>query len=223
MANSSLYGYTGPPFNFLGHHSQTQQTAFQNWVNARTAKLTAIQQFYQIRAAQLRKTAGALEQYYATQNDETLTPTFQKTSWQPGPQGHFPYPWRDDHLPMIAMAQIKDYMQDQFQRQDEAVFHMNQARNLVEKTEDNAEKAFEALNHPTRSIPLLLQRINSYFQKPEYDAVLINDIGDVYPTNSKQSRFRWHQLDPPTQWEIEQVGRADTPGATVSLTEDFQQ
>lgn len=223
MANNYTYGYTGPPFNFLGNHCQTQQTAFQSWINARTSKLTAVQQFYQIRAAQLRKTSGVLEQYYQTQNDEKLAPTFKKPTWQPGPQGYFNYAWHEDHLPMLIMAQIKDYMREQLQRQDESVFHMNHARNLIEKQEDKAEDAYLALNHPTRSIPVLLQQINSYFSKPEYDAVLVNDTGDVYPAGTTQPRFRIHQLDAPTQWEIEQVNRASSPGAAVITQEELQQ
>jgi hypothetical protein len=222
MANNYIYGYSGPPFNFLGHHSQSQQTAFQDWVNARKGNLAAVQQFHQIRAAQLRKTSGALEQFYRKLNDEPLAPTFKKPTWQPGPQGYFPYQWREDHLPMVAMAQVKDYMREQLQRQDEAVFHMNHARNLIEKQEDKAENAFEALNHPQRSLSLLLTKINSYFKKPEYDAVLVNDTGDVYPAGSTQPRFRVHQLDAPTQWEIEQAGRAAKPGAAVVSKEELQ-
>jgi len=218
-----IYAKNGPPFNFLGHHSKTQFTTFQTWINAHTSKLTSVQQFYQIRAAQLRKTAGAMEQFYQTQNDEKLAPTFQKPTWQPGSQGYFPYIWREDHLPMITMSQIKDYMREQLQRQDEAVFHMNHARNLIEKQEDKAQDANDALNHPQHSVPLLLQQINSYFQQPEYDAVLVNDTGDTYPAGSSQPRFRVHQLDAPTQWELEQVYRPSTPGGSIVTKEEIQQ
>jgi hypothetical protein len=212
MANNGFfYGYTGPPFNFLGHMSLTQQQAFNAWVRAREKNFAPIQQHYQIRAAQLRKTAGALEQYYQTLNDEKLAPTFNKKVWQPGPQGHFDYSYRDDHLPMIAMAQIKDYLKEQFQRQDESVFAMNHLRNLIEKTEDKAEKAFLAMN-PTQfsndTVENLITRVNSYFSQPEYEAVLVNDQTDVYPTGTSQPRFRVHQLDIPTQWEVEQMTSA---------------
>jgi hypothetical protein len=223
MSNSFKYGYVGPPFNQLGHQSFSQFTAFQNWVNARTNKLTSVQQFYQIRAAQLRKTSGALEQYYKTLNDEMLAPTFQKAAWQPGTQGYFPYVWREDHLPMVAMYQIKDYMREQFQRQDESVFHMNHARNLIEKQEDKAQRANEALHHPVRSVTQLLSEINTYFNKPEYDAVLVKDTTDVYPAGTSQSRFRVHQLDAPTQWEIEQLGRTGTPGTVPDIKQEIQQ
>jgi hypothetical protein len=109
---------------------------------------------------------------------------------------------------MIAMAQIKDYMKEQFQRQDDSVFQMNQLRNLIEKTEDKAEKAFMAMN-PTQfsndTVENLITRVTSYFSQPEYEAVLVNDQTDVYPTGTTQPRFRVNQLDVPTQWEIEQM------------------
>ena len=224
MANNGFfYGYTGPPFNFLGHMSLTQQQAFNAWVRAREKNFAAIQQHYQIRAEQLRKTAGALEQFYQTLNDEQLAPTFHKEPWKPGPQGAFDYPYRDDQLPMIAMAQIKDYMKEQFQRQDDSVFQMNQLRNLIEKTEDKAQKTFMAMN-PTQfsneTVETLITRVNSYFSQPEYEAVLVNDQTDVYPEGTSQPRFRVHQLDAPTQWEIEQVNQVPAgTGKSVNTRE----
>lgn len=223
MADSSYkYGYVGPPFNFLGHHSESQRDAFQSWVRSRLSKMPDIQQFYQIRAAQMRKTAGVLEQYYKNVDPDQLKPTFDKATWQPGDQGYFPYNWREDHLPMIAMAQIKDYMREQLQHQDEAVFHMNHLRNLIEKTEDRAEKANESVNHPQHSVEALITKINGYFNKKEYDAVLVKDKTDVYPAGSSQPRFRVHQLDAPTQWEIEQMARASKPGAAVVTKEGIK-
>lgn len=223
MGNGYIYGYTGPPFNFQGHFCTTQWNAFTAWVNARTGNFPAIQQFYQIRAAQLRKTSGVLEKFYSSVNDEKLSPTFNKQPWKPGPQGHFNYPFRDDQLPSVAVGQIKDYMKDQFQRQDEGVWAMNQMHNLIEKTEDRAEKAFLAMN-PTQwtneTIPTLIQRINGYFGMPEYEAVLVMDQTNVYPTGSTKPRFRVHQLDIPTQWEIEQNTLAPAgTGATVDVKE----
>lgn len=219
MGNGYVYGYTGPPFNWQGNFCTTQWNAFTAWVNARTGNFPAIQQFYQIRAAQLRKTSGVLEKFYATQNDEVLSPTFNKQPWKPGPQGHFNYVNRDDQLPSVAVGQIKEYMKDQFQRQDEGVWAMNQMRNLIEKTEDKAERAFLALN-PTQwtneTIPTLIQRINGYFGSPEYEAVLVMDQTNVYPTGTTQPRFRVDQRDKPTQWEIEQTTLAPAgTGASV--------
>lgn len=229
MANNGFfYGYSGPPFNFLGHMSLTQQQAFNAWVRARESNFTPIQQHFQIRAAQLRKTAGALEQFYQTLNDEKLAPTFHKAPWQPGQQMQFDYQYRDDQLPMVAMSQIKDYMKEQFQRQDESVFAMNQLCNLIEKTEDKAQKAFLAMN-PTQfsndTVENLISRVTSYFSQPEYEAVLVNDQTDVYPTGTTQPRFRVHQLDPPTQWEIEQMTQAPAgTGKQVDIREvDTQQ
>lgn len=213
--NGYVYGYTGPPFNFLGHFSLTQWNAFQAWVNARTGNFPAIQQFLQIRSGNLRRTAGVLEQYYSTLNDEKLVPTFNKQVWKPGPQGHFNYKFRDDQLPMVAMGQIKEFLKDQFQREDESVFAMNQLRNLIEKTDDRAERAYLAVN-PTQyvsdTVSTLITRINGYFSLPEYEAVLVNDQQDVYPSGTTQPRFRVHQLDIPTQWEVEQA--TSTPAGT---------
>jgi hypothetical protein len=221
--NGYVYGYAGPPFNFLGNMSFSQQQAFNAWVRAREKNFAAIQQHYQIRAEQLRKTAGVLEQFYSTLNDESLAPTFKKAPWQPGPQGHFNYVFRDDQLPMVAMSQIKDYMREQFIRQDESVFAMNYIRNLIEKTEDKAEKAFLATNSTQFSndtVENLITRVNSYFSQPEYQAVLVNDQTDVYPSGSSQPRFRVHQLDAPTQWEIEQEFQPPTgTGKSVDVSE----
>lgn len=218
MGNGFKYGYTGPPFNFLGHFCTTQQQAFNAWVNARTKNFPAIQLHYQIRAQQLRKTAGVLENYYANINDDKLAPTLQKQAWKPGPQGHLGYAWRDDHLPMVAMGKIKGYMREQLNRQDESVFHMNQLRNLIEKNEDKAQKAYYALNHPDNSIAALITKINGYFSSPEYQAALVMDQSDVYPTGTTQPRFRVHQLDVPTQYEYEQFART-TPGGPINLKE----
>lgn len=221
--NGYVYGYAGPPFNFLGHFSKTQQDAFNVWVRAREKNFPAIQQHFQIRAAVLRKTAGVLEQFYSTLNDEALAPTFNKKPWTPGSQGHFNYPYRDDQLPMVAMSQIKDYMKEQFQRQDEGVFAMNHIRNVIEKTEDKAEKAYQAMN-PTQftnnTVENLITRINGYFSQPEYEAVLVNDQTDVYPAGTVQPRFRVNQLDIPTQWEFEQMTSAPAgTGGSVDTKE----
>ena len=61
---------------------------------------------------------------------------------------------------------------------------MNQLRNLIEKTDDRAERAYLAVN-PTQyvsdTVSTLITRINGYFSLPEYAAVLVNDQQDVYP------------------------------------------
>jgi len=102
---------------------------------------------------------------------------------------------------------------------------MNYLRNIIEKAEDKAEKAYQAMN-PTQftdkdnTVESLITRINGYFSQPEYEAVLVNDQTDVYPAGTTQPRFRVHQLDIPTQWEIEQMTSAPAgTGGSVDLKE----
>lgn len=172
---------------------------------------------YQIRAQQLRKTAGALEQFYQTDNDDKLSPSFTKAAWQPASAGHFQYAHRDDHLPMVAMAKIKGYLKDRLQRQDEALFHMNHVRNIIEKIEDKAQYQADAKTQ----VPNLISQINGYFALPQYAPVLVKDQTDVYPANSTTPRYRVHELDPPTTWEKEQHARA-LPGGSINLKETPQ-
>ena len=119
---------------------------------------------YQIRAQQMRKTAGALEQYYQTVNDDQLAPSFAKAAWQPPTTGYFQYAHRDDHLPAVTVGQIKTYLKERLQRQDEAVFHMNHARNIIEKIEDRAQYQADAKTQ----VPKLISQINDYFALPRY-------------------------------------------------------
>jgi len=172
---------------------------------------------YQIRAQQLRKTAGALEQYYQTLNDDTLAPTFAKAAWQPPQTGYFQYAHRDDQLPMVVMGQIKTYLKERLQRQDDSVFHMNHARNIIEKVEDKAQYQFDAKTQ----VPNLISQINGYFALPQYAPVLVKDQTDVYPAGSTTPRYRVHELDNPTTFELEQHGRA-LPGGPVDLKETPQ-
>src|SRR5271157_3117791 len=188
--NPYRYAYSGPPFNWLGHVAESQWNAFQSWYNngvpnegvtyttaSDPDSWTATQRHYQIRAQQLRKTAGALEQFYATTNDEKLAPTFSKDAWQPPASGYSQYVHRNDQLPMVAMGQIKVYLKERLQRQDDAVFFMNHIRNIIEKMEDKAEYAADAPSSVADSIA----KINGYFTLPAYSAVLVKDQSDVYP------------------------------------------
>src|SRR5271166_5832767 len=137
--------------------SQTQFGNLQTWVNARTGKFppvqsngqAGIQLHYQIRAQQLRKLAGVLEQYAGTLNDQKLTTAFQKEAWQPGPYGHFNYAPRQDHIPMVTASYLKNYMKPQFQRDDELWFSMNHVRTVIEKNEDQAQFANDAVTTVT--------------------------------------------------------------------------
>lgn len=214
--NGYVYGYAGPPFNFLGNFSTTQWNAIQKYIGTAKANLPAIQTHYQIRAAQLRRTSGVLEQFYSNASS-ALAPTFSKVIWKAGPNGWFSYVQRDDHLPMVALSQIKDILREQFQWQDEGVFQMNHLRNLIEKNEDKAQKSTEG----TGNISNLITAINGYFNKPEYQAALVKDQTDVYPAGTTQPRFRVHQLDVPTQWEQEQHART-TQGGSVDIKEQAQ-
>ena len=212
MAGSGFkYAYAQPPFNFLGHFSATQWNAFQEWVSARKDKFPDISLFYQIRAQQLRKTAGVLEQYYSTLNDQKLSPTFSKELWKPGENGHFTYPYDNDHLPMVMMGKVKTRFKEMLQRDEEAVFYMNQVRCLIEKNEDMAQFANDFTKPETSAtspdtLQPLLAKINGYFSKPEYVAVLVDDINRLY---KGQPYFRVNQADAPTTWELEQMNHSD--------------
>jgi hypothetical protein len=121
-------------------------------------------------------------------------------------------------------------MKEQLQRQDESVFAMNHIRNIIEKTEDKAEKAYQAMNATQFSnnaiVESIITRIKGYFGLPEYAAVLVNDQTDVYPAKTAnglpgtQPRYRVNQLDIPTQWEVEQATNAPAgTGASVNTQE----
>ena len=142
---TSKYALAGPPFHFSGNFSETQHNAFIGWVAARMGNFPAIQTHHQVRAQQLRKTAGLLEKFYATANGESLPLTFQKEAWQPGPDGHWAYTHRNDHAPAVTMGKIKDHFRFQLQRQEEAYFHMYHLRNQIERQEDLAQFARDAV------------------------------------------------------------------------------
>lgn len=210
----SQYAYAHPPFNFLGHFTASQWTAFQNWVSARTGNFPNISLFYQIRAQQLRKTAGVLEQFYSTQNDQQLSPTFSKTLWAPGPDGYFTYPYDDDHLPMVMMSRIKTQFKEMLQRDEEGVFSMNRVRCLIEKNEDMAQDSHDftqpdnsKTNDNPQTLQPLLAKINGYFSKPEYVAVLVDDVNTLY---QGQPYFRVNQADTPTAYELFLMNHSDS-------------
>lgn len=192
-----VYAKIGPPFDFLGNFSESQKNAFSSWVDDQTDNLPAIQLHHQVRAQQLRKTAGMMEKYYATLNTEVLAPSFQKQAWQPATTGHFPYAHRNDHIPAQTVIEVKKRFRYLLERQDEAVFHMNHVRSQIELQEDKAQYAFEA----PATVSALMDRIEALFTQPEYQAALVRDVSDQY---KGQPRFRVNQLDAPTQWEMDQ-------------------
>lgn len=217
---SYKFALPGPPFNFLGNFSETQRDNLKAWVNARKPNFPAIQFHYQMRAQQLRKAAGVLEQFYATVNDQKLAPTFQKEAWQPGPDGQFNYAYRDDHIPMVTVSNLKTSMQPQFQRDDEGVFFMNFLRTVIEKNEDAAQYANDA-NGTTavNNVAQLLSDIDSLFSQSQYQAVLVKDKTDVYGSGAAAGpRFRVHQFDAPTQWELERFNHS-TPQTPIMIKE----
>jgi hypothetical protein len=188
------YAKIGPPFDFLGNFSESQKNAFSSWVTARSANLPAIQLFHQVRAQQLRKSAGMLEHFYATSNIEPLATAFVKEAWQPGPNGHWAYAFRNDQIPAQTVSEIKKHFRYLLERQDEAIFHMNHLRNQIESSEDKAQYANEA---PV-TVAALMDRVEALFTQPEYQAALIRDLSDKY---QNQPRYRSSQMDPPTPWE----------------------
>jgi hypothetical protein len=166
-----------------------------------------------------------LEQYYssvypkeADSYGQPLAPTFQKPVWQPGEQGHFNYPIGDDHLPMVMTGRIKKGMQEIFQRDDDAVYYMNQVRCLIEKQEDLAQSANDFTQGPSagstqtdpQTLPELLTKISGYFGKPEYQLVLVDDVNAANMDNG-QPRGRTNQMTAPTPAELKAMSHS-SPG-----------
>ena len=202
MASAFKYAYPGPPFNFGGTLLLSQKNALKNWVVDRLDNFPTIELFYRIRAQQLRKTAGVLEKYYAGQNPP-LAPTFMKESWQPGPQGHWVYASRNDHLPMVYVSDLKAYMQTQLEYDDEAVFLMNHLRTIIERVEDEAQYASQG----AAAVSEDLTQIESLFTQPQYQAVLVDDVNSSNMYKG-EPYYRVNALDAPTTWELEQHSKS---------------
>lgn len=192
------YAKVGPPFNFLGHQNKSQYASFKNWVNQETSGQKDASTFYRMRAQQLRKSAGMLEACY----QGSLSPSFQKEVWKPGPDGHFGSPVQDDHRPMVAMSEVKGYLRKKLQVQDEAVFFMNRVRTIIERTEDAAQYALESVE----KLPELLTAIDSMYNEPRYSKSLIKDQEEQY---EGEPLYRANTLDPPTAWEKALIFRKD--------------
>lgn len=188
------YAQTGPPFNFLGNLSETQRDAFAGWVNDQTDSLTDTQTFHQIRAQQLRKTAGLLEMFHS-KAEVPLAPSFIKETWKPDAPGHFAYANRNDHLPAMTVLKIKEYFRSSLCHQDDAVYSMNHLRSMIEKHEDIAQYSNDAVSH----VPALLTQLDTYFGKDEYSASLVHDQSDQF---QGEPRYRVNPLDSPSIWEI---------------------
>lgn len=218
MANNPYkYARTEPPFNFLGNFSITQREAFKTWTDARKGNFPAIQQHHQIRAQQLRKAAGLLEEFYGSYNDQSLSPSFNKEVWKPGQYGHFTPRQEDHHLPMVVMSKVKARFKEQLQRDDEGMFFMNHTRYLIEKHEDEAQYANEILGNGDGNLKALLAKIDGYFSQVEYESVLVDDTKNY----KGQPYFRVHPLDTPTRWELEQMNHGN-PDEPILLKEEHQ-
>ena len=212
------YALNGPPFNFLGHFCVSQKAALKSWLLPRTAKLPGIQQFHQIRAQQLRKTAGLMEEFYSNHNDQKMTPTFLKESWQPGVHGHFENSVENDHLPMVVMSKIKARFKEQLQRDEEGMFLMNHVRCLIEKHEDAAQYTNEVTDSANEdNLKALLSEIDTYFGQVEYESILVDDTRTYGAAN--EPYFRVNPFDTPTQWELEKMNHG-TPGGAIKLKQE---
>jgi len=112
---------------------------------------------------------------------------------------------------MVTVSAIKGLMQPQFERDDEAVFHMNHLRTLIERNEDEAQYASEGQTE----VRVALQQIESLFSQPHYQACLIDDLnaGNMY---NGAPYWRANALDVPTQFELEQASRT-SPGGTIQI------
>jgi hypothetical protein len=202
----------GPPFKFLGHMAKTQKIKFYEWLDKKDKKHIPIHEWYRIRAHQMRKTAGLLEEYYKTKHpdpDEVdkLEPSFVKDEWQPNKDGHFVYVNRVDIIPGVAVSKIKDRYKHILQRDDEGEFWMNWLRNHIERHEDKANMHKEAQS----KVATLRAELDAMFEKPEYEAVLVDNT-KMY---KGQPYFRVNPLDEPTIWEKEQFShRSDK---TISM------
>jgi hypothetical protein len=188
------YARVGPPFSFQGTFTRSQWNAFKAWIEARSANFATTQQFHQMRAQQLRKAAGLLERFYSYEATEPLAPTFTKTAWTASPDGHFPSPPRHDHDPGVMVGELRAAFQPAMELQEEAVFHMNHLRAQIEREEDMAQYASEAL----AKVSDLVSRIEGLFGQPEYQATLVDDLNDLF---DGEPRYRVHPLDTPTPFE----------------------
>lgn len=190
------YSKLGPPFDFLGHLSESQKGEFYTWLNKRSPLLGDMSTWWSIRAQQLRKTAGAQEQFFKEKYDTPQTPRWSKTPWQPGPNGHFPFEFKDDLLPAQTVSQIKDLFKEQLLRDDEAQFQMNHVRTLVEKAEDRAAWS----NDGKEKLKVLMGTLDRCFGMSSYSSVLVKDKSDLYDGSP---RYRVSPMDEPTKWERE--------------------
>ena len=191
---AATYAKDTAPFNFLGTLTESQKLAFETWVAKHKANFTPISEFHRIRAHQLRKTSGLLEEFYKSKDPlaRGLTPTFRKDAWNPGGE-YFQNTARDDQGPANAMFEIKDRFEPQLALDDEANFRMNLLRVRFESQEDLAQDTAEGV----ALVEAKLKELTQCFADPHYRGACVR-ASDTY---KEEPRFRVHPLDPPTAWE----------------------
>lgn len=189
------YSHLGPPFDFLGHMSESQKGEFYKWLDSHSGGVRDVGIWWMIRAQQLRKTAGCLEKFYAEQNDTKMTPRWSKAPWSPGPKGHFPYTFQEDLPSSEVVSQIKELFREQLQRDDEGQFQMNNVRTMIEKAEDKATFSLEGKSQ----LKSLKEALDRMFDLPENEAILVKDKTATFEGKPK---FRVNPMDEPTPWEI---------------------
>jgi hypothetical protein len=186
--------------------SVTQKNTFYAWITRNNKNQVPAMTWYQIRANQLRKSAGLLERYYATEYPDSstpqpMTPSFIKDEWQPGPTGHVLYINGDDVIPSINVSHLKDYFKHMLQRDDEGMFWMNWLRNHIERHEDMANMHYDA----AIAVPKLQGDLNTMFSSPEFENVLVDDtktsVVGVNGVSLPGPFNRTSQLNPQTAWE----------------------
>ena len=181
------------PFHFLGTFGEKQKATLWAWTESRKANFARIEQFWRIRAQQLRKSAGVLEDFYATQRNG-LKPFFVKDPFKPSEDGHFTAIAQDDAHPAQAIFEIKERFQPQLQLDDEGVFMMDHVRCLIEAAEDLA-----MMNHDAVAVVTARKSdVDQMFEESQYEAVLVKDISDLY---KGQPKHRCNPLDAPTAFE----------------------
>ena len=189
-----VYWRSSPPFNYLGTFNTTQRLALQDWVAKAETNLTLIGKFHQVRAQQLRKSAGLLEDFNLKVDPRAMTPSFVKAAWEGDPDGHIAPTLRDDHMPANVMVKVKERFREVLAHDDESMFRMNWLRTRIEAEEDRAQLAYDAKDATTADFT----QLSSMFADNAYQAVLVRDQDDQF---QGEPRFRVHPLDLPTAWE----------------------
>jgi len=177
------------PFDFLGVMTQDDLSALEEWLKQKTQYLSEMTSFHQMRSAQLRKTAGILEDFY-TEKEDPLSPSFVKGVFTPHPKGQKTLSIQDDTTPAICTGLIKERMQTLLEYEDDIVFRMNHVRAMIEAHEDEALDLQDA----PAVIKANIQTLKSLFGRPEFVRTLVSK-GDM-------DKYRTDPYTPPTETEL---------------------